>query len=117
MILDHVFNGQMSVDRLEVIGQPIVGAAKIVALVLKTGAEIPLAGDEKAMVVTEIVIKRIALAESRFVFEIAAQRINRFEGKDIERSFVPCFCRLLHFRFGSREYAGAGKNRKNPRNK
>ena len=47
VILDHVFNCQMSVDRLEVIGQPIIGAAKIVALVLKASAEIPLAGNEK----------------------------------------------------------------------
>src|SRR5437899_10967872 len=102
----------MSVDRLEVIGQPIVGAAKIVALVLKPGAEIPLAGNEKAMVVTEIVIIRIALAESRFVFEIAPEGINRIVGKDIMGIFVLRLRRLLYFRFGSREYPGTGKNRK-----
>ena len=107
----------MSVDRLEVVGQPVIGPAKIVALVFRPSAEIPLAGDEKPRVITEIVIKRIALAESRFVFEIAAQRISRLEGKDIVRSFVRRLCGLLHFRFGSREYAGPSKNRKNPRNK
>ena len=63
------------------------------------------------MVVTEIIIKRIAFSESRFVFEIAAQRINRLEGKDVVRIFVRRLCGLLHRRFGSREYTGAGKDR------
>src|SRR2546429_5254052 len=94
------------------IGKAILGPAKIVALVLKSSAEIPLAGNEKTMVITEIVIVRIALAESRFVFEIAAEGINRIVGKDIMRIFVLGLRGLLYFWFGSREYPSTGKNRK-----
>src|SRR6266496_3516549 len=57
MVLYHIFNCEMSVDRLEVVGQPIIGPAKIVTLVLEPGAEIPFSGDEKPMVITEIIIK------------------------------------------------------------
>src|SRR5207249_4189374 len=98
------------------IGQTVVGTAKIVALVLKPSAEIPLAGNEKAMVITEIVIVRIALAESRFVFEIAAQGINRFEGKEIPRILVCWLRRLLRLGFRSAKRADTGK-KKDPRNK
>src|SRR5205823_1658504 len=97
------------------IGQPIIGAAKIVTLVFETGAEIPFAGNEKAMVVAEIVIIRIALAQSWILFEIAAQRINRLEGKDIVRIFVLWFRGLLHLRFGPRKCAGGGEDGKDAR--
>src|SRR5439155_26467035 len=121
VILDHVFNCQMSVDRLEVIGQSIISAAKIVALVLKASAEIPLAGNEKTMVVAEIVIKRITLAQARLVFEIAAKSVNAVVRKEIERVFFFILLRLrglLHLRLGSgEEAASSGKNRKDPRNK
>ena len=81
MVLHHIFNRQMAVEGLKMTGQPIIGSAKIVALVLKPGAEIPLAGNEETMVVAEIVIVGIALAQPGFIAEIATQRINRLEGK------------------------------------
>src|SRR5689334_25207803 len=116
MVFDHIFKGQMAVDCLEVVGQPVVSPAKIIALVLKPRAEIPLAGNKKAVVVTEIVVKRVTFAESWFVFEIAAQRIIRLDRKDVVRIFVRWFGSLLNCRFGPREYAGAGKNRENRQN-
>src|SRR5436853_1258097 len=72
MVFDHVFKREMPIQGLEMIGKAVIGPAKIVTLVLETGAEIPFAGDEKAMVIAEIVVIRIAFAQSRFVFEIAA---------------------------------------------
>src|SRR6266581_222766 len=112
VVFDHVFEREMPIQGLEMIGKAIFGSAKIVTLVFEPGAEIPFSGNEKSVVIAEIVIIRIALAESRFVFEIAAEGINRIVGKDIMGIFVLRLRGLLYFRFGSREYPGTGKNRK-----
>src|SRR5207248_9679910 len=112
VILYHVFKGDMPIQGLEMIGKAIFGPAKIVTLVFETGAEIPFSGNEKPVVITEIVVIRIAFAQTWFVFEIAAESVDRIVGKDIVRIFVLWFRGLLYFRFGSRECPGSGKNRK-----
>src|SRR5437764_13807936 len=78
MIVDNVFERKMSIGRLQVIRQAVFGTAEIEAFVLDTGPEIPFAGDEKAMVVAEIVVERLAITELRFV-KIAIEGIDRFE--------------------------------------
>ena len=57
MILYHVFDREMVVDRLKMIGQTVGATAKIEAFVFETETEIPFTGNEKTVVVTEIIIK------------------------------------------------------------
>ena len=77
MVFDHVFKREMPIQGLEMIGKAVIGPAKIVTLVLETGAEIPFAGDEKTMVVAEIVVKRLAITEFCLV-KVAVEGIGRF---------------------------------------
>src|SRR5438552_5119958 len=77
MIVDYVFEREMSIGRLQMIRQAVFGAAEIEALVLDTGPEIPFAGDEKAMVIAEIVVERLAITELRLV-KIAVEGVGPF---------------------------------------
>ena len=63
MIVDDVFVGEESMNRLQVIGQSVVGSAEIKPLVLHPGTKIPISSDEKPMRIAEIVLERIAVAE------------------------------------------------------
>src|SRR2546425_286505 len=85
------------------VGQSIVRAIEVEPLVLDASAEIPFAGDEEAVVVAKIGVKRIALAEFG-VAKIAAERVVALEEKKIVRVFV--------LRFGFRLILGgcAGKS-------
>src|SRR5438270_6356361 len=78
MIVDNIFEGEMSIGRLQMIRQAVFGAPEIEALVLDTGPEIPFAGNEKAMGVGEIVVERLDITEFRFV-KIAIEGVGRFE--------------------------------------
>jgi len=62
--------------------QAVVGAVEIVAFVFKAEAKIPFPGDQKAMVIAEIVIQRIAVTQLRFL-EIAVERICRLVREDV----------------------------------
>src|SRR6266403_2641685 len=84
MIVHDIFHSQQRVHSLEVIRQPVVGAAEIEPLVFNSCPEIPFAGDEEAMSVAEIVVERIAVAEVAVdVVEIAAERVVHFVIKKI----------------------------------
>src|SRR5437660_4316393 len=76
MIVHDIFHSQQRVHSLEVIRQPVVGAAEIEPLVFNSCPEIPFAGDEEAMSVAEIVVKRVAVSEFAVVIvEIAVERV------------------------------------------
>src|SRR5207237_1066737 len=75
MVVHDILDREMPIDLLQMIGQPIVCAVEIEALVLDAESEVPFAGDEKAMVVAEIIVKRIAVPES-LVAKIAVQRVR-----------------------------------------
>src|SRR5438552_15659666 len=48
VVMDYVFKGEMTVDRLQMIREAVFGAAEIEPLIFYAGPEIPFAGDEKA---------------------------------------------------------------------
>jgi hypothetical protein len=64
------------------IRQTVVRAVEIVAFVFNAEAKIPFSGNQKAMVVAEIVVERIAVAELRLL-EIAVERICRLVREDV----------------------------------
>ena len=45
VILHHVLQGQVPIESLQMVGQAVVGAAKIVTLVFDAGAKIPFPSD------------------------------------------------------------------------
>src|SRR6266404_7097447 len=103
-----ILQRQMSRGGLKMIRQTIVRPAKVVALIFATSAEIPFLGNQKAMVVLEILIPGIAVSEPRLL-EIAAESVGGFSIKKIVRVFV-----LRHW--GSRGLEGvllAGEHRRN----
>ena len=51
VIVHDVFDGKMCVDRLQMVGQSVVGAPKVVALVLYPSPKIPIPFEEKTMVI------------------------------------------------------------------
>src|SRR6266571_189963 len=58
------------------VGQTIVSAAEIKSLVFDACAEIPFAGDEKAMRVTNIIVERVAVTKiASDVVETAVERV------------------------------------------
>src|SRR5438445_761534 len=77
VVMDYVFKGEMTVDRLQMIREAVFGAAEIEPLIFYAGPEIPFAGDEKAMVIAEIVVERLAITELRLV-KIAIEGVCRF---------------------------------------
>ena len=81
-ILHHVLEGDVTVGCLQMVRQTVVRAVEIVAFVFNAEAKIPFSGNQKAMVIAEIVVERIAVAELRFL-EIAAERICRFVREDV----------------------------------
>ena len=87
MIMHDILQRQVSVGGLKMIRQAVICPAKVVALIFATGAEIPFPGNRKAMVVLEIPVPGIAVAQPRFL-EIAAESVGRFGIKDIMRIFV-----------------------------
>jgi hypothetical protein len=76
----------MAIDRLQMVGQAIVRIPEIKPLVFDAGAKVPFAGNEKAVVVTEIIVKRIAAPKFGF-FEIAAKRVRRLVREKLARVF------------------------------
>ena len=72
----------MSIGCLQVIRQAIVGAVEIVAFVLDTEPQVPFTRNMKTMVVAEIVIQRITIAQFGFL-EIAAESVGRLVRKKI----------------------------------
>src|SRR5436305_13245946 len=94
MVLEDVFIGQERVNGLQVIGQSIVGASEIEPLILNAEAEIPISRNEKPMRVTELIIKRIAIAERPPVLlKIAASGVEGFVIENLGRVFVFLFRR------------------------
>src|SRR6266496_5195346 len=77
----------MAIDPLQMIGQTIVGVSKIEPLVFESSPKVPVAFDEEAMVVTKIIIERIAAAEFGFC-EIAAKRVGRVLLENVARVLV-----------------------------
>ena len=73
----NVFDREMTGRCLQMIGQSVVGTAKIIAFVLHASTEIPFAGNQKTVVVAKIVIERITITEFGFL-EIAAECVGRF---------------------------------------
>ena len=61
-VLHIVLQSQVPIGRLQVIRQAVVTAAEIIAFIFDTGAKVPFAGDQKAVVVREIIVQRIAVA-------------------------------------------------------
>ena len=55
-ILHHVFEGDVTISCLQMIRQTVVRAVEIVAFVFNAEAKIPFSGNQKAMVIAEIVI-------------------------------------------------------------
>ena len=82
VILHRVLQGQVSIERLQMIRQAVVGAAKIVAFVFDAGAKVPVSRDQKSMVIAEIVVNRIAMTEFGFL-KIALERVRRLVVKKI----------------------------------
>src|SRR6185503_20821592 len=66
-IVHHVFDRQMRVAGLEMIGQAVVRAAKIVPFVFDPGPEIPKIIDMEAMIETEVGVDRVAVSEPAVV--------------------------------------------------
>ena len=81
-ILHHVFVGDVSIGCLQMIRQTVVCAVEIVAFVFNAEAKIPFSGNQKAMVIAEIVIERIAVTELRLL-EIAVERICRLVRENV----------------------------------
>jgi len=77
-----VFEGDVTIGCLQMIRQTVVRAVEIVAFVFNAEAKIPFSGNQKAMVIAEIVVERIAVAELRLL-EIAAERIRRFVRENV----------------------------------
>src|SRR5439155_1887616 len=89
VIVHHVLQRQYSVHSLEMIGQPVVGAAEIKPLVFNSCPEIPLPGDEEAVRKTKIIIERIPVAEvAADVVEMAAERVVHLIIEQIKVIFV-----------------------------
>src|SRR5712692_922100 len=89
VIVHNIFNCHVTIGRLQVIWQTVVRAAKIETLVFNAKPEIPLTGNEEAMVVTKIIVERIAATKfAVIVAEIAAERVEALRGKKIVRIFV-----------------------------
>ena len=86
MVFYNIFVSQMAIDPLEMVGQAIVRVPEIKPVVFNAGTKVPFPGNEKTMVVTEIIVKRIAAAEFG-LFEIATQRVSRLIGEKVARIF------------------------------
>ena len=101
--------------RLEVVGQTIISTTEIKSLVFDACPEIPIAGDEKAMRITNVIIERAAVPKVAMdVVEIAAERVDNLI---IEQIAVVAFRwsrRSLHL-VGrcAREYGRGGAKEKN----
>src|SRR5438477_1492733 len=89
MVVHDIFQSQQRVHSLEVIRQPVVGAAEIEPFVFNSCPEIPFAGDEEAMSVAKVVVERIAVAEVAVdVEEITASGVIQFVIKKFPMIFV-----------------------------
>ena len=69
------------------IRQAVVRAVEVVAFVFDTEPKIPFAGNQKPMVIAEIVVERIAIAKFGLL-EIAVESVGRFVREKIVRVFV-----------------------------
>src|SRR3984893_13476906 len=84
MIVHNVLKSQMAVERLKMIGQPVVSATEIEPFVFDAGPKVPFTGNQEAVVVAKIVVERIAVTKfTVIVAEIAAQRVDRIGRKQI----------------------------------
>src|ERR1700731_1537889 len=89
VVVDNVFIGEQPVNGLQVIGQSIIGAAEVEPLILNSQTQIPVAGNEKSVCVTELVVDGVAAAElSPVILKIAATGIGGLVIEDFGGIFV-----------------------------
>ena len=81
-VLHNVLQSQVTGRGLQVIRQAVVAPAEIIAFVFDAGSEVPVARDQKPMVIAKIVIERITITEFGFL-EIAVERVGRLVIKKI----------------------------------
>ena len=81
-ILHNVLQCQVSRSGLQMIGQSVVGAAEIETFIFDPRTEVPLPGDQKPVIIAEVIIERITISKFGFL-EIAVEGVGRFVVKKI----------------------------------
>src|SRR3984893_3545630 len=112
MIVHNVLKSQMAVERLKMIGQPVVSATEIEPFVFDAGPKVPFTGNQEAVVVAKIVVERIAVTKfTVIVAEIAAQRVGALRGKKIVRILLLWRGRGLNLGFRARKDESGGSEK------